>query len=57
MGPTIVGTAVSFVVAYAAVAWLLKFVAHHSITWFIPYRVVLGAAILALLGAGVLSAT
>ena len=24
--------------AYAAVAWLLRFVAHHSIAWFVPYR-------------------
>ncbi len=55
--PTVVGTAVSFVVAYAAVAWLLKFVAHHSIVAFVPYRVVLGAALLALLGAGVMTAT
>ena len=43
-GPTVVGTLVSFVVAYAAVAWLLKFVAGHSIAWFVPYRLVLGFA-------------
>jgi len=48
---------VSFVVAYAAVAWLLKFVAHHSIVAFVPYRVALGAVLLGLLGAGVMSAT
>lgn len=57
LAPTIVGTAVSFVVAYAAVAWLLKFVAHHSIVAFVPYRVALGGVLLALLGAGVMSAT
>ncbi|MEO6512648.1 MAG: undecaprenyl-diphosphate phosphatase [Nocardioides sp.] len=57
VGPIIVGTLVAFVVAYASVAWLLKFVAHHSIAWFIPYRVVVGAAILVLLAAGVMSAT
>jgi undecaprenyl-diphosphatase len=57
LAPTLVGTAVSFVVAYAAVAWLLKFVAHHSIVAFVPYRVVLGAALLALLGTGVMAAT
>jgi undecaprenyl-diphosphatase len=57
VGPIVVGTVVAFVVAYASVAWLLKFVAHHSIAWFVPYRVVVGAAILALLAAGVLSAT
>jgi undecaprenyl-diphosphatase len=42
-GPTIVGTIVSFVVAYASIAWLLRFVAHHSIARFVPYRVAVGA--------------
>jgi undecaprenyl-diphosphatase len=45
--PAIVaGTVVSFLVAYASIAWLLRFVAHHSIVWFVPYRVALGAAVL-----------
>jgi undecaprenyl-diphosphatase len=57
LGQTAVGTAVSFVVAYAAVAWLLKFVAHHSITWFVPYRLVVGFGLLTLLAAGTVSAT
>ncbi|GAB3664947.1 undecaprenyl-diphosphate phosphatase [Nocardioides korecus] len=57
VGPTVVGTLVSFVVAYAAVAWLLRFVAGHAITWFVPYRVVVGLGLLVLLGAGVVSAT
>jgi undecaprenyl-diphosphatase len=52
-----VGTVVSFVVAYASVAWLLKFVSHHRITAFVPYRVVLGAAILVALSAGWIAAT
>ena len=42
----VVGTVVSFVVAYASIAWLLRFVAHHSIAWFVPYRVALGVAVL-----------
>lgn len=57
IGPTVVGTLVSFVVAYISVAWLLRFVAHHSIAWFVPYRVVLGGALLVLLSAGVVTAT
>jgi undecaprenyl-diphosphatase len=57
IGPTAVGTAVSFVVAYASIAWLLRFVAHHSIAWFVPYRVALGVLLLVLLGSGVLSPT
>lgn len=56
-GPTLVGTLVSFVVAYASIAWLLRFVAHHSIAAFVPYRVVLGAGVLVLLGTGVMAAT
>ncbi|MEJ7688932.1 MAG: undecaprenyl-diphosphate phosphatase [Nocardioidaceae bacterium] len=54
---TVVATIVSFVVAYASVAWLLKFVAGHSITWFVGYRVVVGAVLLVLLGTGVITAT
>lgn len=54
--PTAVGTAVSFVVAYASIAWLLRFVASHSIARFVPYRVLLGVVLLGLLGSSVLSA-
>jgi undecaprenyl-diphosphatase len=57
VGETLVGTAVSFVVAYASIAWLLRFVAHHAITWFVPYRVALGVVLLALLATNVISAT
>jgi undecaprenyl-diphosphatase len=46
LGPTLVGTVVSFIVAYASVAWLLRFVAHHSIAAFVPYRVALGVVLL-----------
>ena len=57
VGQTVVGTAVSFVVAYAAIAWLLRFVAHHSIAWFVPYRVALGLVVLGLLVGGAITAT
>jgi undecaprenyl-diphosphatase len=50
--PTIVGTIVSFIVAYASIAWLLRFVAHHSIVAFVPYRVALGAIVIIALLAG-----
>jgi undecaprenyl-diphosphatase len=49
LGPVLVGTAVSFVVAYATIAWLLKFVATHSIVAFVPYRVALGTVVLVVL--------
>jgi undecaprenyl-diphosphatase len=57
LATTLVATVVSFVVAYAAVAWLLQFVAHHPITWFVGYRVALGVVVLALLATGALGAT
>jgi len=56
-GPLAVGTLVSFVVAYASIAWLLRLVAHHPITVFVAYRVVAGLAVIGLLLAGTLSAT
>ena len=56
VGETVVGTVVSFVVAYAAVAWLLRFVAGHSIVAFVPYRVFVGLVVLGCLAAGVMSA-
>lgn len=54
-GPAILGTVVSFVVAYASVAWLLKFVAHHSFAKFVPYRLALGALLVGLLVSGALA--
>ncbi|MGW2072813.1 undecaprenyl-diphosphate phosphatase [Streptomyces sp. NPDC001953] len=56
VGPLAVGTAVSFAVAYASIAWLLKYVARHSFNAFVVYRIVVGAALLGLLATGVLSA-
>jgi undecaprenyl-diphosphatase len=57
IGQTLVGTAVSFVVAYAAVAWLLRFVAGNSIAKFVPYRVGLGLLLMVALSAGWVTAT
>lgn len=54
---TAVATLVSFVVAYAAIAWLLRFVAGHPITVFVWYRLALGAVLVVLLGTGTISAT
>jgi undecaprenyl-diphosphatase len=55
-GPTIVATVVSFVVGYAAIAWLLRYVVAHSYLPFVIYRVALGSFVLVLLGVGVLNA-
>jgi undecaprenyl-diphosphatase len=55
--PTIVGVVVSFIVGYASIAWLLRFVSKHSIVWFVWYRLLAGAAVIALIVTGVITAT
>jgi undecaprenyl-diphosphatase len=56
-GPTVVATLVSLVVAYVSIAWLLRLVAHHPITVFVPYRVAAGVVLAVLLATGVVAAT
>jgi undecaprenyl-diphosphatase len=53
---TIVATVVSFVVAYASVTWLLKFVSKHSYSIFIFYRLALGSLLLVLLATNTIEA-
>jgi undecaprenyl-diphosphatase len=53
-GNTLIATAVSFAVAYVAVAWLLKFIAGHTYSVFIGYRLVLGSLLLVLLATNVI---
>ncbi len=50
-------TLVAFVIGYASIAWLLRFVSVHSMNWFGAYRVVLGLTVMGLLAGGVISAT
>jgi len=57
LGPTVLATVVSFVVAYVSIAWLLRFVSHHSIARFVPYRVAVGLVVVVLLVTSVLDAT
>jgi undecaprenyl-diphosphatase len=54
---TIVATLTSFVVAYAAIAWLLRFIASHTYSVFIVYRILLGILVLVLVGSGTITAT
>lgn len=42
----LVGIVVAFVTALIAVAWLLRYVAHHDFRWFALYRVVMGVIVL-----------
>ena len=53
--PTVVATVVSFVVGYAAIAWLLRYVSTHSYLPFVLYRIVLGSVTLLLVWQGVLA--
>jgi undecaprenyl-diphosphatase len=55
--PTLIATVVSFIVAYASVAWLLRYVAKHSIAVFVWYRVAVGLLLMGLLATNVISAT
>ncbi|WP_067781585.1 undecaprenyl-diphosphate phosphatase [Actinomyces vulturis] len=54
--PTLVATVVSGVVAYASIAWLLRFVSSNKFTSFIVYRVVIGVLIMISVGAGLVTA-
>lgn len=56
LGPTLLATVISFFVGLACIHWLLKFVATHTFRWFVVYRVLLGVVLLALVGAGVVTA-
>lgn len=52
-----VGILVAFVVAYASIAWLLRFVASNTLKPFVYYRVALGVVLVVVLATNVLSAT
>lgn len=56
MGETLAATAVAFVIGYAVIAWLMRFVSSRSFTVFVIYRIVLGTTLLIALATGVVSA-
>jgi undecaprenyl-diphosphatase len=53
----VVATLIAFVLGYASIAWLLRYVARHSVYVFVWYRVALGLLLFVALGFGWLSAT
>lgn len=55
-GPTLAATVTAFVVGYATIAWLLRWVTTRSYLPFVLYRVALGSAVLVGLGTGALTA-
>jgi undecaprenyl-diphosphatase len=52
LGALAVATSLAFVVGYASIAFLLRFLAHHSTIVFVVYRVALGALVLVLVSTG-----
>jgi undecaprenyl-diphosphatase len=51
----LVATAFAFVVGYWSISFLLRFITRHGLVWFVVYRVLLGALVLALTAAGAIS--
>jgi undecaprenyl-diphosphatase len=51
-GQLLVATVLAFVVGYASIAFLLRFLAEHTLIPFVVYRVGLGAVVLGLTAAG-----
>jgi undecaprenyl-diphosphatase len=55
VGATVVATLIAFVVGYASIALLLRYLARHSIVVFVAYRVVLGVMVISLAASGAIS--
>ena len=52
---TALATLVAFASGYAAIAWLLRYLAHHSLRVFVAYRIPLGILVIALAATGAIS--
>ncbi len=50
-----IATVIAFVVGYAAIAWFLRYLAHHSVRLFVIYRILLGGTVLLLVATGAIS--
>jgi undecaprenyl-diphosphatase len=53
-GATLLATFLAFVVGYASIAFLLRYLARHTTIVFVVYRVVLGTVVLTLVSSGVI---
>lgn len=53
-GPTALATVVSFVIGYAVIAWLLRYISTHNFLPFVIYRLALATVVAVLLMVGVL---
>jgi len=52
VGATALATALAFVVGYASIAFLLRYLASHTVYVFVAYRIAVGAAVLAFVSTG-----
>jgi undecaprenyl-diphosphatase len=55
IGDTVLATVIAFVTGYASIAFLLRYLARHTIAVFVAYRVVLGVMVLALAATNTIS--
>jgi undecaprenyl-diphosphatase len=55
IGATALATVLAGIVGYASIAFLLRYLAHHSIRVFAAYRVTVGILVLSLAAAGVIN--
>jgi undecaprenyl-diphosphatase len=53
--PTAIATLIAFIVGYASIAFLLRYLTSHTTLLFVVYRVVLGTLVLSLVAAGTIS--
>jgi undecaprenyl-diphosphatase len=53
--PTLIATVLAFIVGYASIAWMLRWLTSHSTAVFVAYRVGLGALVLILTASGAIS--
>ena len=56
MAQTLTATLVAFLVGYAVIAWLMRYISTKSFTPFVIYRIILGTALLIALSTGLISA-
>ncbi len=56
-GPILLATVVAFVIGYAVIAWLLRYISTHNFLPFVIYRLALAAVLVVLLLTGVLEST
>ncbi len=56
-GQVAVATVLAFVVGYAVIAWLMRYITTHTLRPFVIYRIALAALLFVLLATGALSAT